>query len=133
MRASGIDCTGPLPSDTIFLRARAGHFDAVVMMYHDQGQIAIKLLGFQKGVTVSAGMKTVYATPAHGTAFDIVGQGPRRSGRHDGGFRHGCEARCREEERMKALATVFIGILSAGILSMGTAFSAEPYPSGRSA
>ena len=75
VRASGIDCTGPLPSDTIFLRARAGHFDAVVMMYHDQGQIATKLLGFQKGVTVSAGMKTVYATPAHGTAFDIVGKG----------------------------------------------------------
>jgi len=75
VRASGIDCTGPLPSDTIFLRARAGNFDAVVIMYHDQGQIATKLLGFQKGVTVSAGMKTVYATPAHGTAFDIVGKG----------------------------------------------------------
>jgi len=75
VRASGVDCAGPLPSDTIFLRARAGHFDAVVMMYHDQGQIATKLLGFQKGVTVSAGMKTVYATPAHGTAFDIVGKG----------------------------------------------------------
>jgi len=75
VRASRIDCTGPLPSDTIFLRARAGNFDAVVIMYHDQGQIATKLLGFQKGVTVSAGMKTVYATPAHGTAFDIVGKG----------------------------------------------------------
>ena len=73
--ASGIDCTGPLPSDTIFLRARTGQFDAVVIMYHDQGQIATKLLGFQKGVTVSAGMKTVYATPAHGTAFEIVGKG----------------------------------------------------------
>jgi 4-hydroxythreonine-4-phosphate dehydrogenase len=75
VRASGVDCTGPLPSDTIFLRARSGQFDAVVMMYHDQGQIATKLLGFQKGVTVSAGMRTVYATPAHGTAFDIVGKG----------------------------------------------------------
>ena len=75
VRASGIDCTGPLSSDTIFLRARAGNFDAVVIMYHDQGQIATKLLGFQKGVTVSAGMRTVYATPAHGTAFDIVGKG----------------------------------------------------------
>ena len=80
VRASGIDCTGPLPSDTIFLRARARDFDAVVMMYHDQGQIATKLLGFQKGVTVSAGMKTVYATPAHGTAFDIVGQGKATTG-----------------------------------------------------
>ena len=45
------------------------------MMYHDQGQIATKLLGFNKGVTVTAGLKTVFATPAHGTAFDIVGQG----------------------------------------------------------
>ena len=74
VKASGIDCEGPLPSDTIFLRARDGHFDAVVIMYHDQGQIATKLLGFQKGVTVTAGLKTVFTTPAHGTAFDIVGK-----------------------------------------------------------
>ena len=59
----------------IFIKARNGDFDGVVMMYHDQGQIATKLLGFQKGVTVSAGMNTVYTTPAHGTAFDIVGKG----------------------------------------------------------
>ena len=45
------------------------------MMYHDQGQIATKLLGFSKGVTVTAGLKTVFTTPAHGTAYDIVGQG----------------------------------------------------------
>jgi 4-hydroxythreonine-4-phosphate dehydrogenase len=45
------------------------------MMYHDQGQIATKLLGFNKGVTVTAGLKTVFTTPAHGTAFDIVGKG----------------------------------------------------------
>ena len=51
------------------------------MMYHDQGQIATKLLGFNKGVTVTAGLKTVFTTPAHGTAFDIVGQGDGRSGR----------------------------------------------------
>jgi 4-hydroxythreonine-4-phosphate dehydrogenase len=87
VRATGIDCAGPLPSDTIFLRARAGHFDAVVIMYHDQGQIATKLLGFQKGVTVSAGMKTVYATPAHGTAFDIVGKGQADPGAMTAAFR----------------------------------------------
>jgi 4-hydroxythreonine-4-phosphate dehydrogenase len=87
VRAGGIDCTGPLPSDTIFLRARAGHFDAVVIMYHDQGQIATKLLGFQKGVTVSAGMKTVYTTPAHGTAFDIVGKGRADPGAMTAAFR----------------------------------------------
>jgi 4-hydroxythreonine-4-phosphate dehydrogenase len=75
MRAAGIDCTGPISSDAIFIKARAGDFDGVVMMYHDQGQIATKLLGFNKGVTVTAGMKTVFTTPAHGTAYDIVGQG----------------------------------------------------------
>jgi 4-hydroxy-L-threonine phosphate dehydrogenase PdxA len=75
MRASGVACEGPIPSDTIFLRALRGEFDGVVMMYHDQGQIATKLLGFNKGVTVTAGLKTVFTTPAHGTAFDIVGKG----------------------------------------------------------
>lgn len=75
LRAEGIDATGPIASDTIFLRARRGEFDGVVMMYHDQGQIATKLLGFNKGVTVTAGLETVFTTPAHGTAFDIVGQG----------------------------------------------------------
>jgi 4-hydroxythreonine-4-phosphate dehydrogenase len=75
MRASGVACEGPIPSDTIFLRTLRGEFDGVVMMYHDQGQIATKLLGFNKGVTVTAGLKTVFTTPAHGTAFDIVGKG----------------------------------------------------------
>ncbi|MBX9810091.1 MAG: 4-hydroxythreonine-4-phosphate dehydrogenase PdxA [Burkholderiales bacterium] len=73
LRAAGVACTGPIPSDTIFLRALKGEFDGVVMMYHDQGQIATKLLGFNKGVTVTAGLKIVFTTPAHGTAFDIVG------------------------------------------------------------
>jgi 4-hydroxythreonine-4-phosphate dehydrogenase len=75
LRADGIGCTGPIPSDTIFLRALKGEFDGVVMMYHDQGQIATKLLGFNKGITVTAGLKIVFTTPAHGTAYDIVGQG----------------------------------------------------------
>jgi len=75
LRATGIGVTGPVPADTLFLRAKRGEFDGVVMMYHDQGQIATKLLGFSKGVTVTAGMDTVFTTPAHGTAFDIVGQG----------------------------------------------------------
>jgi len=80
MRAAGIGCAGPIPSDTIFLRALKGEYDGVVMMYHDQGQIATKLLGFNKGVTVTAGLKTVFTTPAHGTAFDIVGEGRADSG-----------------------------------------------------
>jgi len=75
LRASGLGVTGPVPADTLFLRAKRGEFDGVVMMYHDQGQIATKLLGFSKGVTVTAGLQTVFTTPAHGTAFDIVGQG----------------------------------------------------------
>lgn len=75
LRAAGINCIGPISSDVIFLKALKGEFDGVVMMYHDQGQIATKLLGFNKGVTVTAGLKTVFTTPAHGTAYDIVGQG----------------------------------------------------------
>lgn len=75
LKTAGVNCTGPIPSDTIFLKALKGEFDGVVMMYHDQGQIATKLLGFNKGVTVTAGLKTVFTTPAHGTAYDIVGQG----------------------------------------------------------
>jgi len=80
LAAEGIGCAGPIPSDTIFVRTLKGEFDGVVMMYHDQGQIATKLLGFNKGVTVTAGLKTVFATPAHGTAFDIVGKGKADSG-----------------------------------------------------
>jgi len=74
IRASGVNCVGPISSDAIFIKAVKGEFDGVVMMYHDQGQIATKLLGFNKGVTVTAGLKTVFTTPAHGTAYDIVGQ-----------------------------------------------------------
>lgn len=73
--ATGIDCTGPYPADTVYIRAFAGEFDSVVAMYHDQGQIATKLKGFNRGVTVTAGLDVVFTTPAHGTAFDIVGKG----------------------------------------------------------
>jgi 4-hydroxythreonine-4-phosphate dehydrogenase len=72
--ATGIDCTGPYPADTIYIRAFAGEFDSVVAMYHDQGQIATKLKGFHRGVTITAGLDVVFTTPAHGTAFDIVGK-----------------------------------------------------------
>lgn len=75
LRAAGVNCVGPIPSDVIFLKALKGEYDGVVMMYHDQGQIATKLLGFNKGVTVTAGLSVVFTTPAHGTAFDIVGRG----------------------------------------------------------
>src|SRR6185503_17696258 len=87
MRAQGVGCAGPISSDTIFVRTLKGEFDGVVMMYHDQGQIATKLIGFNKGVTVTAGMKTVFTTPAHGTAFDIVGQGRADTGALEYAFR----------------------------------------------
>jgi 4-hydroxythreonine-4-phosphate dehydrogenase len=74
-RARGILCEGPFPSDTVFLRARRGDFDAVQTMYHDQGQIAMKLLGFERGVTLIGGYGFPVCTPAHGTAYDIAGKG----------------------------------------------------------
>ena len=87
LKAGGINCSGPISSDVIFLQALKGQFDGVVMMYHDQGQIATKLLGFNKGVTVTAGMKIVFTTPAHGTAYDIVGQGKADPGAMEHAFR----------------------------------------------
>jgi 4-hydroxythreonine-4-phosphate dehydrogenase len=71
----GLPVSGPFPADTIFVRARDGEFDAVVTMYHDQGQIAIKLMGFSQGVTVQGGLPVPITTPAHGTAYDIAGRG----------------------------------------------------------
>lgn len=80
LRAQGLASEGPYPSDTVFIKARRGDFDAVVIMYHDQGQIATKLLGFNEGVTLTGGLRTVYATPAHGIAYDIVGTGQANPG-----------------------------------------------------
>ncbi|SFK98727.1 4-hydroxythreonine-4-phosphate dehydrogenase [Paenibacillus sp. 1_12] len=71
----GINVEGPYPADTIFLRLKTKPFDCLVSMYHDQAQTGMKLLGFNKGVTVSGGLPVVLTTPAHGTAFDIAGQG----------------------------------------------------------
>jgi len=75
VRREGIDARGPLPSDTVFVAAKRGDFDAVVSMYHDQGQIAMKLMGFDRGVTLHGGLPVPVATCASGTAFDIVGRG----------------------------------------------------------
>jgi 4-hydroxythreonine-4-phosphate dehydrogenase len=73
-RDQGIDVTGPYPSDTIFLKARDGHYDAVVAMYHDQGLIPVKLLAFDQAVNVTLGLPIIRTSPDHGTAFDIVGR-----------------------------------------------------------
>ncbi|MCR8632290.1 MULTISPECIES: PdxA family dehydrogenase [Paenibacillus] len=76
----GINVDGPFPADTIFLRLNTQPFDSLVSMYHDQAQTGMKLLGFNKGVTVSGGLPVVITTPAHGTAFDIAGQGRANPG-----------------------------------------------------
>ena len=74
-KVQGYLIDGPFPADTIFIKARDGEYDAIVTMYHDQGQIAIKLMGFKQGVTVQGGLPIPITTPAHGTAFDIAGTG----------------------------------------------------------
>jgi 4-hydroxythreonine-4-phosphate dehydrogenase len=74
-KAMGLPADGPYPADTVFVRARGGQFDAVLTMYHDQGQIAMKLMGFDRGVTLLGGFPFPICTPAHGTAYDIAGKG----------------------------------------------------------
>ncbi|AOO81848.1 4-hydroxythreonine-4-phosphate dehydrogenase PdxA [Bosea vaviloviae] len=74
-KAQGFTVEGPFPSDTVFLRAKNGDFDAVLTMYHDQGQIAMKLIGFDRGVTLIGGFPFPICTPAHGTAYEIAGKG----------------------------------------------------------
>ncbi|TWT59071.1 4-hydroxythreonine-4-phosphate dehydrogenase 2 [Thalassoglobus neptunius] len=71
-RKKGIDANGPFPADTLLQRAVAGRFDGVVAMYHDQGHIALKLIGFQKAVNVTLGLPIVRTSPSHGTAYDIA-------------------------------------------------------------
>ncbi|HZP18884.1 MAG TPA: 4-hydroxythreonine-4-phosphate dehydrogenase PdxA [Bauldia sp.] len=86
LKAEGHDVTGPVPGDTIFVRLRAGQFDAAVAIYHDQGHIPVKLLGFAvdpatgkwnalSGVNVTLGLPIIRTSVDHGTAFDIAGRG----------------------------------------------------------
>jgi 4-hydroxythreonine-4-phosphate dehydrogenase len=79
-KAEGILCEGPFPSDTVFVRAQKGEFDGVLTMYHDQGQIAMKLIGFEEGVTLLGGFPFPLVTPAHGSAYDIAGKGVAHPG-----------------------------------------------------
>ncbi len=84
--ADGLDVVGPVPGDTVFVKLRAGQFDAVVAMYHDQGHIPVKLLGFNvntqtgtwdalSGVNITLGLPIIRTSVDHGTAFDIAGKG----------------------------------------------------------
>lgn len=75
LQAEGLDARGPYSPDTVFIAARRGDFDAVVSMYHDQGQIAMKLMGFERGVTLHGGLPVPVATSASGSAFDIASKG----------------------------------------------------------
>lgn len=74
-KEAGYEVDGPFPADTVFLRAFKEGWHAVLTMYHDQGQIAMKLIGFDKGVTMMGGLPFPLCTPAHGTAYDIAGKG----------------------------------------------------------
>ncbi len=74
-RARGWELSGPHPTDTLMVRAVQGEFDAVVAMYHDQGHIALKLIGFERAVNVTLGLPIVRTSVAHGTAFDIAWRG----------------------------------------------------------
>ncbi|MGP2441251.1 4-hydroxythreonine-4-phosphate dehydrogenase PdxA [Streptomyces sp. JW3] len=98
-RAEGIDVQGPFSADTIFLKGRDGHFDGIVTMYHDQGQIAMKLLGFDGGVTIQGGLPVPITTPAHGTAFEIVGKGVADTNSAQNAFRIGATIAARRLAR----------------------------------
>lgn len=73
-RIRGWNCEGPLPPDTVFLKASRGAYDLVVAMYHDQGHIPMKLLDFEQTVNVSLGLPIIRTSVDHGTAFDIAGR-----------------------------------------------------------
>jgi len=74
-RAAGINVQGPLPADTVFVRASRGEFDCVLACYHDQGLIPVKLLAFGEAVNVTIGLPIIRTSVDHGTAFDIAGRG----------------------------------------------------------
>lgn len=79
MKAQGIDVTGPCPPDTVFMQCHEGQYDMVVAMYHDQGHIPLKLLGFYDGVNITAGLPFIRTSADHGTAFDIAWTGKAKS------------------------------------------------------
>ena len=74
-RERGIDVIGPLSADALFYYAYRGDYDAVVAMYHDQGLVPLKMIGFEKGVNWTLGLPFIRTSPDHGTAYDIAGKG----------------------------------------------------------
>ncbi len=79
LQARGHEVYGPIPADSVFWRARNGEFDLVVALYHDQGHIPVKVLAFDRGVNVTAGLPIIRASPDHGVAFDIAWQNKARA------------------------------------------------------
>lgn len=79
MKAQGYSVFGPCPPDTVFLQCYEGQYDIVVAMYHDQGHIPLKLLGFYDGVNITAGLPFIRTSADHGTAFDIAWTGKAKS------------------------------------------------------
>ena len=74
-RCQGMDIVGPFPPDSVFLRTSEGQFDAAIAMYHDQGHIAIKMLGITQGVNVTLGLPIIRTSVDHGTVFGKAGKG----------------------------------------------------------
>jgi 4-hydroxythreonine-4-phosphate dehydrogenase len=79
-RGLGVDISGPIPGDTVFVRASRGEFDCVIACYHDQGLIPVKLLAFGTAVNVTIGLPIIRTSVDHGTAFDIAGKGVADAG-----------------------------------------------------
>jgi len=73
-QARGIDARGPFPADTVFLKSREGAYDMTLALYHDQGLMAVKLVGFGRVVTLLIGLPLIRTSTGHGTAFDIAGK-----------------------------------------------------------
>lgn len=75
LREKGLLVAGPVPADTVFVRAMRGEFDGIVFLYHDQGNIAMKAVAFGRGVVIYVGLPLLIVTPGHGSAYDIAGRG----------------------------------------------------------
>ena len=103
LRSEGLPVDGPFSPDTVFLKGKAKEIDAVVTMYHDQGQIAVKLMGFGRAITVIGGIEIPVTTPSQGTAFDIVGKGKAKVDGMRQAFSVACDM---AEARMKTQAAL---------------------------
>ena len=104
-RDQGISVSGPHPADTVFIGARDGKYDVVVAMYHDQGLIPVKLLGFDQSVNLTLGLPIVRTSPDHGTAFDIVGKNRANAGSMRAAISMAIDLAIRRHDRAAATQT----------------------------